>query len=202
MKHLLHLILSLSLTLTAHAQTAAEQQQIIKTISQAAARMKTMQADFVQTKTLRMLGDKMVSYGTMAYQQSDKLRWEYTRPYTYTFILNGNKVTMKKGTRTDVVDVNKNKMFKEIARIMMNSVIGQCLTDRESFAVTVKQDATTYTATLVPQKKQMRQMYSRITLTFNRKTTMVSRVTMYEKNGDNTDITLRNIKTNQPVGGF
>ena len=40
--------------------------------------LKSMQADFVQTKTMKMLGDKMVSNGKMYYQQSDKLHWEYT----------------------------------------------------------------------------------------------------------------------------
>ena len=60
-------------------------------IESAAVSMKTMQCDFVQTKYLRMLNDKMVSTGKMYYQQSDKLRWEYTSPYTYAFVLNGFK---------------------------------------------------------------------------------------------------------------
>lgn len=201
MKKIFLIIFLALITLTMSGQTAAEQQKAIQTISRATAQMKTMQADFIQTKSLKMLGDKMVSKGRMAYQQSDKLRWEYTTPYTYTFILNGSKVTLRKGKRSDVIDVNRNKMFKEIARIMMNSMVGQCITDSKTFKVSVKTDAQHYTATLLPLKKDMKQMYSRIVLVFSRKTATVNRVMMYERNGDCTDIQLTNIRTNAAVSG-
>lgn len=186
------------LALAGAAQTPQER-QAIQQISRAAATMKTMQADFVQTKHLRMLGEKMVSRGRMCYQQSDKLRWEYTKPYAYTFILNGNSVMMSKGGRRDVVDVNRNKVFREIARMMMSSVVGTCLTDSRNFKVSMTVDKQTYTATLLPQKKDMKAMFTRIVLVFNRKTSVVSKVTMYEKNGDRTEITLDNVRTGAAV---
>jgi len=178
---------------------AQNNQKIIDHINQVAHSLKSMQADFIQTKTMKMLGDKMVSNGKMYYQQSDKLHWEYTIPYTYTFILNGDKVLLKKGTRKDVIDVNKNKVFKEIARIMMSSMVGTCLTEKKDFSVSVVETDQTYTATLIPQKKEMKQMYTKIVLTFTKKTSMISRVVMYEKNGDNTEIVLKNVVTNKTI---
>lgn len=186
------------LALTSAAQTPQER-QAIQQVSRAAAAMKTMQADFVQTKHLRMLGEKMVSRGRMCYQQSDKLRWEYTKPYAYTFILNGNSVMMSKGGHRDVVDVNRNKVFREIARMMMSSVVGTCLTDSRNFKVSMTVDKHTYTATLLPQKKDVKAMFTRIVLVFNRRTSVVSKVTMYEKNGDRTEITLDNVRTGAAV---
>lgn len=186
------------LALAGAAQTPQER-QAIQQISRAAAAMKTMQADFVQTKHLRMLGEKMVSRGRMCYQQSDRLRWEYTKPYAYTFILNGNSVMMSKGGHRDVVDVNRNKVFREIARMMMSSVVGTCLTDSKNFKVSMTVDKQTYTATLLPQKKDVKAMFTRIVLVFIRKTSVVSKVTMYEKNGDRTEITLDNVRTGAAV---
>ncbi len=177
----------------------ATQAQLIQKISSATQSMKSMQCDFVQTKTVKLLNDKMVSKGKMAYQQTDKLRWEYTSPYTYTFILNGTKVSLQKNKRNDVIDVSKNKMFKEIAAIMMNSVVGKCLTDTKSFKTTITEGSTEYVATLVPQKKEMKQMFTKIVLHFNIKQGVVSRVDMYEKNGDSTVITLENIKKNTKI---
>lgn len=178
---------------------SAQNQQIIAHINQVANSLKSMQADFVQTKHLKMLGDKMVSKGKMYYQQSNKLHWEYTSPYTYTFILNGNKVSLKKGTRKDVIDVNKNEVFKEIAQIMMSSVIGNCLTDKKNFSIAISENTQSYVAALVPQKKEMKAMYTKIVLTFNKKTSMISSVVMYEKNGDNTQIVLKNVITNKAI---
>ena len=196
------LLIVIMLTLSAlHQPVTAQvtQGQVKQQISQAAASVKSMQCDFVQTKHLKMLGDKVVSNGRMYYQQSDKLRWEYVSPYKYTFILNGNKVQLKNDKRTDVIDVERNKLFKEIARIMMSSVVGDCLNDTRSFKVTITDAKTSWVATLVPQRKEMKQMFSSIRLYFNKKSSMLSMVELVEKNGDKTFIELKNVKTNGPI---
>lgn len=198
MKRQIYILILSLVALTSMAQTPQER-QAIQQVSRAAAAIKTMQADFVQTKHLRMLGDKMVSRGRMCYQQSDRLRWEYTKPYAYTFILNGNSVMMSKGGHRDVVDVNRNKVFREIAQMMMSSVVGTCLTDSKRFKVSMTVDKQTCTATLLPQKKDVKAMFTRIVLVFNRKTSVVSKVIMYEKNGDRTEITLDNVRIGAAV---
>ena len=170
-----------------------------KEIQQAAAAVKTMQCDFVQTKHLKLLNDKMVSRGRMYYQQSDRLRWEYTSPYTYTFILNGQKVLLKNSRRNDVIDVRQNKVFREIAQIMMNSVVGKCLSDEKDFRTTIRTTPTEWVATLEPQRKDMRQMFQQIILHFSRQQKMVSEVELIEKKGDRTIIELKNVKTNAPI---
>lgn len=197
-KLLFSLVLMLVCTSSAIAQSAASA-NVIQQINAVASRMKTMQCDFVQTKHMKMLNDKMVSHGRMYYQQSDKLRWEYTSPYTYTFVLNGSRVLLSKGKRNDVINVNQSKFFKEIVRIMMNSVIGKCLTDKKDFRTSIATTQSEWVATLVPQRKEMKQMFQKIVLHFNRQRMMVSIVELVEKKGDRTVIQLTNVKTNSPI---
>lgn len=192
---LLFVFVSVHLSLTAQQSEA----QIRQAITQAASAMKTMQCDFTQTKHLRMLNDKMTSKGRMYYQQKNRLRWEYTSPYSYTFILNDDKVLLKNAQRNDVIDVNKNKLFREIARIMMNSVVGTSLTDDKSFKSTIATNGSEWTATLLPQRKDLRQLFQKIILHFNRTNAMVKQVELIEKNGDKTVIELNNIKTNEKI---
>ncbi len=199
MKKLLLVIVAVFITTTmAHSQSTADA-KIKQQINAVASKMQTMQCDFVQTKYMKLLNDKMVSQGKMYYQQSDKLRWEYTSPYTYTFVLNGSKVMLNKGKRSDVINVNQSKFFKEIARIMMNSVVGKCLTDEKDFKVSISSTATQWVATLVPQRKDMKQMFQKIVLYFSRSAKMVSTVELVEKKGDRTVIQLKNVKTNSPI---
>ncbi len=199
MKKLLLVIVAVFITTTvAHSQSTADA-KIKQQINAVASKMQTMQCDFVQTKYMKLLNDKMVSQGKMYYQQSDKLRWEYTSPYTYTFVLNGSKVMLNKGKRSDVINVNQSKFFKEIARIMMNSVVGKCLTDEKDFKVSISSTATQWVATLVPQRKDMKQMFQKIVLYFSRSAKMVSTVELIEKKGDRTVIQLKNVKTNSPI---
>ena len=189
------------LLLTAHVTLMAQQSetQIRQKISQIASSMKTMQCDFIQTKHLKMLNDEMVSKGRMYYQQGNRLRWEYTSPYTYTFIINDDKVLLKNSQRNDVIDVNKNKLFKEIARIMMNSVVGNCLNDEKSFKSSLSVSGGAWVATLLPQRKDMKQLFQKIVLHFSQKQAMVTQVELIEKNGDRTIIDLKNIRTNEAI---
>ncbi len=198
MKKYIIILLCCFLSIPLMAQQMSEE-QAKKHISQAAAKIKTMQCDFVQTKHLKMLNDKMVSKGRMYYQQSDKLRWEYTAPYTYTFVINGTKVMMRNNRRNDVIDVNQNKVFREIARIMMSSVVGNCLNNPKDFKATISTDKDQWIATLTPQRKDLKAMFQTIRLYFDRQKQMVQKVELTEKKGDKTVIELTNAKTNTPI---
>lgn len=197
-KFLLLLIAIIFAATSLHAQTS--EAQIKAKINQVAQRMRTMQCDFVQTKHVKLLNDKMVSTGKMYYQQQNQLRWEYAKPYSYVFIINGSQVAVKNGTRSDVIDINQSKVFKEIARIMMNSVVGKCINDDKDFKTSIATTKTEWVATLIPQKKEMKRMFQKIILRFNRRQMMVSQVEMYEKNGDKTIIVLKNVQVNKSIG--
>lgn len=199
MKRVLFFLMALCLCLLNLSAQKVNEAKVKQQINAVASKMKTMQCDFVQTKYLKMLNDKMVSRGKMYYQQSNKLRWEYTYPYTYTFVLNGSRVLISKGKRNDVINVNQSKFFKEIARIMMNSVVGKCLTDSKDFKVSLTGASAEYVATLYPQQKQMKQMFQKIILHFNKQNSTVSKVELIEKKGDRTIIELKNVKSNAPI---
>lgn len=200
MKRLFVLGISLCLGLLGvSAQQKVNEAQVKQQIGAVASSLKSMQCDFVQTKYLKMLNDKMVSKGKMYYQHTNRLRWEYTSPYAYTFVLNGSQVLISKGKRNDVINVNQNKVFKEIARIMMNSVVGKCLTDEKDFQVSITGSSSEYVATLLPQQKQMKQMFQKIILHFDRSKSTVSKVELVEKKGDRTVIELKNVQTNVNV---
>lgn len=173
--------------------------QIKQKISKVAASLKTMQCEFVQTKHLKMLNDKMISKGKMYYSQADKLRWEYQTPYSYIFILNKDKVTLKNDRRTDVIDVNQNKAFKEIARIMMSSVVGSCLSDDKSFKSVISDNSTEWVATMTPMRKEIRQMYQTVILHFSKQHLYVTKVELNERSGDKTIIELKNIHINETI---
>ena len=181
------------------AQAQGDDAQIRQKIATAAQAMTSLQCDFVQTKQLKMLNDKMVSEGRMYYSQKDKLRWEYVKPYQYTFIMNGDRVLLKNKERSDVIDVRQNKIFREIANIMLNSVVGNCLNDDRSFKTSITTAGGQWVATLLPQRKDVKQMFQKIILHFDQQQATVSRVELVEKNGDLTTIDLKNIRKNETI---
>ena len=190
--------MAMSFISSAYSQNMSEA-QIRTKINQAASQLQTLQCDFVQTKHLKMLNDKLVSHGKMYYKKSDKLRWEYTTPYHYIFILNGSRVLLKNEKRNDIIDVNQNKVFKEIARLMMNSVVGKSLSDSRDFSSKISISNSELIATLTPMRKDLKQMFKQISLYFSQSTSLVYKVILVEKNGDKTVIELKNAKKNEPV---
>lgn len=82
------------------------------------------------------------------------MRWEYVSPYTYLFILNKEKVLLQSSQTSSKMDVNSNRLFKSIARIIMNSITGQGLSGSGDFKVKMFLDGGCYVAELEPLKKR------------------------------------------------
>lgn len=182
-----------------HTQTTS-QIEILAAIDRSASMLRSLRCEFVQTKELSLLQDRMVSYGVLYYQQEGgKLHWEYQTPYRYTFILNGNRVMIQSGERTDVIETSGNRMFQEIARIMMNSLTGKCLSDTSDFEVRIATTAGQWIAELTPRRREMKQFFACVRLHFDSDQQLVTQVEMIEMNGDRTVIDLKNIKTNVPI---
>lgn len=188
-----------SLSAGAENLTARQKNEVIAKINKATSGLKSMSCNFVQTKYMSLLSDKMVSEGSMYFKQPDRLRWEYTKPYKYLFILNGAKVYVGNKSRKDVIDTRTNKVFKEVARIMMNTVTGKALANTGDFVIDVSGDASSWHVTLVPRKRELKQMFSKVELIFGKSSLMISELNIYEKNKDRTNIKMKNIRTNISV---
>lgn len=179
--------------------TPQRKQEVLATIGKAVSELRSMQCGFVQTKHMSMLADRMVSHGTMHYLRPDKLRWEYTQPYTYLFLFNGTKVYVGNKNRNNVMDTASNKLFREIAGIMMSTVTGKALTDPESFSLDVEETGKEWRVTLVPKKKEMKRMFRQVMLVFHRTDASIAGVEIYEKNGDKTIISMSDVSRNADV---
>ena len=69
----------------------ATQSELQAKITAASASMKSLRCDFVQEKEISILADRVVSRGTLSYKGGDRLRWLYTEPYRYEFVVSGSR---------------------------------------------------------------------------------------------------------------
>lgn len=202
MKKIIITTIAVVLTLSAWGQTrmsAVEQNQVFGKMDSLALKIKTMQCSFTQTKEMKMLKKEMVSGGNMYYKRSDKLCWQYTSPYNYTFILDNGKALIKSDNSTTSMDAKKNKIFRQISDIMINCITGGNLSNSSFFNVTLYKDGNVVYAQMQPLKKELKQMYSSVMLYFDSSLTMVTKVVMIERNGDSTVINMKNIKINSAI---
>ena len=170
---------------------------LVEKISQTAASIRTMECQFSQVKTLGFLNDKLTSGGRMLFvAEGGKLRWEYQQPYSYTFILNGDKAYIRSAKSRQTIDIRQSRLFQSIAEVMMNSVTGKSLTTSRDFGCEMYSRGDEWQAVLTPKRKELKKLFSTIRLHFSSGRQMVTQVEMAETSGDTTVITLKNVKTN------
>ena len=180
------------LLFTVLAAQGLSEQKIIEKMASAAEKIKTVECNFTQTKQSKMLSKPQMSEGKMFCQQPDKLRWEYTSPRASTLVLEGTEARLLKGNEQEA----RNKFIGEMARMIMNCVAGKNLTDNKTFQVSAKEMPTEYVATLVPQRKDMKRLYTKLVLHYDLKQETVTEIERHEKNGDRTLIELHDISIN------
>ena len=71
----------------------------------------SLEADFIQTKTVAMLADPQVSAGHMAYRAPDYISWAYTAPQTMVWEVNGEQS-------------NVNPQVQRLLRMIMSAIAG------------------------------------------------------------------------------
>lgn len=82
-------LLSLAVLAAVPAQ-AGDRPGLLDRLERAMAGVRTVQADFLQIKTLAMLREPLRSEGRLSYAAPDRLRWEYTAPEVQGFSMRGS----------------------------------------------------------------------------------------------------------------
>ena len=199
------LIISLVLyvtSLSAQYQTATDEQkkEIIGKITQGSNGINTMQCDFTQVKELSFMDEKITSEGKMAFKKTDKIRWEYTKPYQWVFSMNGQDVQMTVGgDKTNKMPVSQSKMFNEISKVMIGGVSGSGLVDSPDFDMQLMIGGNDYKVVLTPKKKEIKDFFSTIQLFVGKSDNRIKTVELVDREGDKTIITLRNFQINTTI---
>ncbi len=184
--------------------TKEQKQMIISSISEVAKNTSTLKCDFVQEKSISILSEVIISEGVMCFKKDNNLRWEYTKPYSYIFILADGKVIIQNQDRVDSFDTNSNKMFKFISEIMIGGVKGDLLNDEKNFTSEIFVGNNDVIIKLVPKVDELSDLMSVINLTVNKKDWLVNSIEMEETSGDNTLIrfTQKNVNATVPDSLF
>ncbi len=155
----------------------------------------TISADFTQIKTLSVLSEKLTSKGKFYFKKDNLVRMEYTSPYQYLMVINGNKVSIKDGSKTTTMSGRSNKLFQQINQLIMDCMRGTVF-ENKNFSVRLFEDADTYLAEMTPVTSQMAGLFKKVNVIMDKSNFLVSRVQMFEPSGDYTSMNYSNQKLN------
>lgn len=155
-------------------------------------------ADFTQVKDMSFMEEKVTSSGRFYFQKEKQMRWEYTAPFDYAIILNGDRIRIIDEGKSKDFDTGSNRMFLEISNVMTWMVNGTLLNSNQ-FTTTWYEAPGYYKAVLVPTGAMMKDYLTRIELKLSKSDYTVDELKMFEKSGDYTLITFRNKKLNETI---
>ena len=195
-------ILFVALGLSVSAQTQlpeAQRQELMASLTEAAASMQTMQCRFVQSKTMAMLAEPSVSEGRMYFVSPDRLRWEYLTPYPFALLVNGERIVKVTDGKAEVLEGNSGRMYQGIVNMIMGSASGKKMFDTSAFDVVLYDDGAFWKAEMTPKRRDMKRMFSQLVFHFDKKTQVIDHVEFIEPKGDRTEIRFEGVRLNEAI---
>jgi outer membrane lipoprotein-sorting protein len=171
----------------------------INKIEIASASLTSLQCSFLQKKNISVLTESVISKGKLLFKKENKLCWEYSSPYFYLFVLNGDRVYIKNDKTTNQFNTKSNSLFKEISMLLVNSISGTGLIDTKKFDVLFFENSTYLKVELTPKNKTLKSIMTTIILYFEKNTYLVHNIEMIETSGDSTTIVFSEVIINQPI---
>jgi len=161
--------------------------------------IKTIQAHFIQKKSMKILSKPLVSEGRFYYAAPDSLRWEYLKP------LRSIVITYKNNTKRYMASGGKMVEDKtggaQAMKIVLNEVSGWMngkFDQNPSFKATINEGRTTRII-LTPTEKSMAGMIEKIEITLFKKTSTVKSVKITESANNFTQIDFNNVEINKAI---
>jgi len=178
----------------------AREGEVLGRLEQAAAGVRTIQADFVQTKRLEVFASEMVSRGRMILEKPDRLRWEYLEPGVQGFVVDGEQA-MRWNEFTKGVErfsINDDMAAKVVAEQLLMWAGVDLKRLRGSFALEVEESRPPVLS-LSPRSERLGQYLERIRVSFEEDARSVRKVEIFEKDGDATELVFENVQLNEAL---
>ena len=169
-----------------------------KQFSVEASKINTITSTFTQEKILVALTEKINSSGTFAFKRANKVRIEYTRPFVYLMVMNGDKMKIRDDQKENTVNMRSNKMFRQINSIIMDCIQGTIL-DSKDFTSEAFEDKNSYLLKMTPVSRNLKEFFETINVVVNKTDYSVESIEMNEPSTDKTVMRFTNKKINQPV---
>lgn len=179
------------------ALNSSEQQAFKASVIQKSNDIDNFYAEFSQTKHMSMMDENPESHGKVYYQSPNTLKWEYTRPYDYQLLFKDSKLFIKEEGQMSEVDLSSNKLFDKMGELVAGSLNGKILMADKDFDITYHRAGQNVKALIIPKDENLRGMFKEILINFS-PDHLIKSVRLIDPSGDYTEISMKNIKINQP----
>lgn len=175
--------------------TVSDTKSFKASLATANSRINDISSNFVQTKNLSLLAEKIKSKGKFYFRKEDKVRIEYTEPYSYLLIMNGSQLLVKDEQKTNKINTRNSKMMQSVNRIMVDCMRGTVYNNPD-FKVTTYENKGSYLLSMVPVQADMKKLFEKVEVYMDKRTFDVDKLVLNETGGDFTIMEFSGTKHN------
>jgi len=169
--------------------------EIVKKIQDRYQSTQSLEADFTQVNHYEGFANTFTSKGRLYIKRPGKLRWDYTNPTKQQVYVYENKVWVYVPEHQQAV---LSPLAQENDSQLPIHLLSWAAQLEQEFEVHLDKGTETLAAlTLIP--KEARGGPKKITLEIDPKTALIQKITLNEENGNTTNFTFSQIKTNQAL---
>ncbi len=171
-------------------------------IRKAAANIKSIETNFVQIRTLKILTKPLVSRGIMAFRRPNDLRWEYQSPIETLLVAKGGNIhrLIKHGS-TWVADASARLEAMKIVLGEINLWLDGNFSSSKTFRPELHPAAAGQAARveLIPVDPSLGKIIARISINFGERPGTVSSIDIHEEGAGVTHIAFENSRFDQNI---
>ena len=179
---------------TSRARTLDE---ILRRFDEVQAQVRTMTANFTETKELRLLRDPVVSKGKFYYTRPNDVLWEYTDPTPKAFLISRDELLAyyPEEKRAEKLDISRYQ-----SRLLKVFGIGQVSEDlKKYYELSLSEPGPRqgiYELILSPRRRMVRKRIEEVRFWIDSKSFLPLRMQYFEKDGDKTTLAFDDTQVN------
>ena len=161
----------------------------------------SVEADFVEQKTLSMLNHTLTIRGHLGLAKPNRLIWIVREPVKYAIRIEGDEVQQwdEDTNRVDVIHLGGDPTFKAVSEQIQAWFLGNYRVLGDSYDVYLTGQQPVSLAFMPNGQTMVSKLIKRIDLTFNGGETYIDTMVLWETGGDVTTIHFINSRVNQPI---
>ena len=198
MRKIIFLLLFTASILNAQEEMSiAEANSLKEKVKEQANITKTISSDFTQYKHLDFLSNDIITTGKLAFKSPDLVKWEYVEPFKYSILFKNETLFINDEGNKSNVDVGSSKMFKQLNKLIVNSIKGDMFDDTE-FNITYYKKGADSEVYFNSKSEEFSKFIKAFHITFNANGEVIE-VKMVEPSGDYTKIIFNNRTVNKTL---
>ncbi len=179
----------------------ADTDKILDDLEKNLSEIETIQADFVQVKSLAIFNDQLVIEGTIYLEKPDLFAWKVKTPLVYSLVIDKRRILQwdAESNQIQKISLQEKPIFNTIISQLRKWFYGQYRQLLESYAMNKLKSSPLVLEFRPKESLPTADIIDKLTITFREDLKYIETIEIEEQSGDKTRLKFFNVKLNKSL---